>query len=141
VKLEFDRTFYTQRNGSDFGPIPLIGTSTHPVKEIGLIDHLEIYPDILCTSTDPANSVTLRLIISPLGRVDFPERDVPYCMQFLFYDFEKNVHLFLFNANVNKILDMSKNERKQRFSLTIVSTKSSDGFPAYRVVETNHKEI
>jgi hypothetical protein len=62
-------------------------------------------------------------------------------MQFLFYDFEKNVHLFLFNANTNKILDMSKNERRGRFSLTIVSAKISDGFPAYRMIETNHKEI
>jgi hypothetical protein len=59
-------------------------------------------------------------------------------MQFLFYDFDKAIYLFLFNAKVIKINDIPQNDG-QRFGLTITSARNIEA--AYKMFEAEHKEL
>jgi hypothetical protein len=113
------------------------GTEKYPVRTIGEIDALEIDHDIFGTFLGPPDKITLKLIVSQL----YPYGLMPYYMKFIFYDFHKTVHLFLFNAKVMKINEISLSDHSQQYSLEITSTKNAEWSAAYKVFATKHKGI
>lgn len=140
--MKFDDHFYFQENIASLRNLnncQMEGTDKYPVIVAGRIDALEIDHDLSCLSLEPLDEITLKVIVTRLRNYSFIVKDTPYYMQFLFYDFDKTILLFLSNAKVVKINNISTIGPERRCMLVIKSIKST--MAAYRISETKHGPI
>jgi hypothetical protein len=94
------------------------GTERNPVYTTGKVEALELDCDISEALINPPDQITLKIILN--GRISFMEEEKSYYMKFLLYDFDRSIHLFLFDAKVLKMNKIPSNT-KIRFRLFIIS--------------------
>jgi hypothetical protein len=148
-EMKFDGSFYIQRNTDNFNlPISLAdfdncqmrGTEKYPVIKIGMVEELEIDYQLLQESLSPLNEIKLRIIMV-CDRIPKDFKGFSYYMQFAFYDFNREVYLFLFNAKLVEIKTILRRAAPKNLRvLTIVSSGYGE-MPAYKVFEVEHQSI
>lgn len=138
--MRFDNYFYMQRNRSEFDfdtidweNFRMIGTKKFPIKIMGEIEAF----DVEGYSPD---EITLTLLLKHHHSCGIPIQGLSHCMQFLFYDFRKAMHLVLFNAQITKINNIPKIGNGRRFGITIASIRNNHT-AAYKVYEMEHDAI
>lgn len=141
--MHFDNYFEYQENNVPLLPgaeHPVMrGTGECPVIKIGRIDFLEL-PDILDPSLDPLDAITITVIVSRRHRYASITKNASYYMRFLFYDFDKAIYLFLYNAKAIKVNDVPVIGPDERYRLVITSA-NKDSVAAYKVFKMKYDAI
>ena len=146
--MKFDKYFYIQQNRDssgraidlyDFNNCQMRGTKRYPVVT-SKVNNIEIDDSSLLSGhkkTDE-NEITLKLILD-FDATILMKKSLSYYMQFLFYDSDKSIILFFFNAKVVKISNIPKNNGGRRTSLVITSARRN-GLLSYKIFEKFHEE-